>query len=332
MLRTAPDRRAHRLRCRTWPTRPTSPSTSSPGAIGRRSTRRSRGCGVTSTPESIESVSRDRHVREDAAVGLCNAGSLFGDARLIVVARRRRSKADGDGRRKGGWKTADVEAVVGVHSRARRRRPCSRSRPEELKASLRAVEGVREGGRPSSRTTSRRRNWHGWVAEQFAAAGCPRRAGGRAPPSSSSSATTRRRSKGGGRQDRNLGGRRAGRRARGRSPCRLERRTMPIYELTEAWGRCAIRPRALEVSETMFDRESSPGATSPHGSQGRSRATSASCAPSSASRARECSRRRPRSASSCIRFGHRSCSGKRRASRTRSWRMRCCASRRSTVR
>jgi DNA polymerase-3 subunit delta len=46
-----------------------------------------------------------------AAVALCNAGSLFGDARLVVV-----EDVDGvpgsDGRRKGGWKAADVEAVA----------------------------------------------------------------------------------------------------------------------------------------------------------------------------------------------------------------------------
>jgi len=45
------------------------------------------------------------------AVALCNAGSLFGDGRLVVVddvdGRR-----DGDGRTKGGWKSADVDTVV----------------------------------------------------------------------------------------------------------------------------------------------------------------------------------------------------------------------------
>ena len=44
-------------------------------------------------------------------VGLCNAGSLFGDARLIVVADVDGAK-QGDGRRKGGWKAADVETVA----------------------------------------------------------------------------------------------------------------------------------------------------------------------------------------------------------------------------
>ena len=48
----------------------------------------------------------------EATVGLCNAGSLFGDARLIVV-RDVDGHKDGEGRRKGGWKAADVDAIVG---------------------------------------------------------------------------------------------------------------------------------------------------------------------------------------------------------------------------
>lgn len=50
-------------------------------------------------------------VSGEHAVALCNAGSLLGDARLVVV-----EDVDGrrgsDGRRTGGWKRADVEAVV----------------------------------------------------------------------------------------------------------------------------------------------------------------------------------------------------------------------------
>ncbi len=46
----------------------------------------------------------------DAAVALCNAGSLFGDARLVVVEGVD-GRRDGDGRRKGGWKAADIDAV-----------------------------------------------------------------------------------------------------------------------------------------------------------------------------------------------------------------------------
>jgi DNA polymerase-3 subunit delta len=43
-------------------------------------------------------------------VGLCNAGSLFGDARLVVVTDVDGVKADRG--RRGGWKAADVESVA----------------------------------------------------------------------------------------------------------------------------------------------------------------------------------------------------------------------------
>jgi DNA polymerase III subunit delta len=61
-------------------------------------------------PEAIERVSALETTGADT-VGLCNAGSLFGDARLVVVEAvdgRRTS----EGRLAGGWKTADVAAVV----------------------------------------------------------------------------------------------------------------------------------------------------------------------------------------------------------------------------
>jgi len=46
-----------------------------------------------------------------AAVALCNAGSLFGEARLVVVEEVD-GRRDPDGRLKGGWKAADVQAVA----------------------------------------------------------------------------------------------------------------------------------------------------------------------------------------------------------------------------
>ena len=44
------------------------------------------------------------------AVALCNSGSLFGGARLVVVEDVD-GRRDGDGRSKGGWKAADLDAV-----------------------------------------------------------------------------------------------------------------------------------------------------------------------------------------------------------------------------
>ena len=62
-------------------------------------------------PESVEAVSALEAAGADV-VTLCNSGSLFGDARLVVVT-------DVDGRRRedsrpptGGWKAADVEAIA----------------------------------------------------------------------------------------------------------------------------------------------------------------------------------------------------------------------------
>lgn len=61
-------------------------------------------------PEAVERVSALEASGTDA-VALCNAGSLFGDARLVLV-----DDVDGrrnaDGRLTGGWKAADVAAVA----------------------------------------------------------------------------------------------------------------------------------------------------------------------------------------------------------------------------
>ena len=62
-------------------------------------------------PEAVEVVSALELSGADV-VNLCNSGSLFGDARLVVVT-------DVDGQKKepsrpptGGWKAADVEAIA----------------------------------------------------------------------------------------------------------------------------------------------------------------------------------------------------------------------------
>jgi DNA polymerase-3 subunit delta len=60
-------------------------------------------------PEATDLVSA-LDTSGEAAVALCNAGSLFGDSRLVIVEDVD-GRRDSDGRRKGGWKAADVEAV-----------------------------------------------------------------------------------------------------------------------------------------------------------------------------------------------------------------------------
>ena len=61
-------------------------------------------------PESVEIVSA-LEVSGESAVALCNAGSLFGDARLVVVEDVD-GRREGDGRLKRGWKAADAEHVA----------------------------------------------------------------------------------------------------------------------------------------------------------------------------------------------------------------------------
>jgi DNA polymerase-3 subunit delta len=58
--------------------------------------------------ESIETVSA-LETSGDEVAGLCNAGSLFGDARLVVVTDVDGVKADRG--RRGGWKAADVGSI-----------------------------------------------------------------------------------------------------------------------------------------------------------------------------------------------------------------------------
>jgi DNA polymerase III delta subunit len=61
-------------------------------------------------PEAIDVVSA-LETSGDEAVGLCNAGTLLGDSRLVIVEHVD-GRRDPGGRRKGGWKAADVEAVA----------------------------------------------------------------------------------------------------------------------------------------------------------------------------------------------------------------------------
>jgi DNA polymerase-3 subunit delta len=60
-------------------------------------------------PEAIE-VASALDMSGEGAVALCNAGSLFGDSRLVVIEDVD-GRRDADQRRRGGWKAADVEAV-----------------------------------------------------------------------------------------------------------------------------------------------------------------------------------------------------------------------------
>src|SRR5262249_2220069 len=60
-------------------------------------------------PEAVERVSALEASGADA-VALCNAGSLFGEARLVLVEGVD-GRPNADGRLTGGWKAADVTAI-----------------------------------------------------------------------------------------------------------------------------------------------------------------------------------------------------------------------------
>jgi DNA polymerase III delta subunit len=60
-------------------------------------------------PEAVELVTA-QDVSGVAAVSLCNSGSLFGDARLVVVEGVD-GRRNADGRLVNGWKSADVKAI-----------------------------------------------------------------------------------------------------------------------------------------------------------------------------------------------------------------------------
>ena len=186
----------------------------------------------------------------DDAVALCNAGSLFGDARLIVVADVDGAK-QADGRRKGGWKTADVEAVAAYLASPAPDTVLALV-AEDLKSSSALWKACAKAGDVLSYEVEKKK-LHGWVAAQFA------QNEARAEPDAVSAliqlvgddpaalksevdklATW-------------AGGEPFGEREV--EALVASNADVPIYELTEAW---AVRDaaRALDLSETIFEHES----------------------------------------------------------------------------
>lgn len=113
--------------------------------------------------ESIEAVSA-LDTSGDAAVALCNAGSLFGDARLIVVADVDGAKQT-DGRRKGGWKAADVDAVA-VYLASPAPTTVLALVADELKPSSALWKACTKAGQVLAFDVAKK-ELHEWVAEQF---------------------------------------------------------------------------------------------------------------------------------------------------------------------
>jgi DNA polymerase-3 subunit delta len=200
-------------------------------------------------PEAIEVASAIDTSGEDA-VGLCNAGSLFGDARLLVVADVDGRK-DGEGRRKGGWKAADVEAVTAYLASPAPTTVLALV-AAELKSSSALWKACAKAGQVLSFEVAKK-ELHAWVTEQF------RQREARAEPDAVAAliqlvgddlpalkvevdklATWAAGEPLGEREVEALVAPHA---------------DVPIYELTEAWSE-RDTARALGVSETLFELES----------------------------------------------------------------------------
>jgi DNA polymerase-3 subunit delta len=199
--------------------------------------------------EAVEIVSA-LEVSGEEAVALCNAGSLFGDARLVVV-RDVDGRKDGGGRRKGGWKAADAEAIAAYLASPAPATVLALV-ADELKSSSALWKACAKTGRVLSFEVPKK-DLHGWVAAQFVDRGV------RAEPDAVAAllqlvgndpqalktevdklATWA--------ADEPVGEREV-------IALVAESADVPIYELTEAWS-VRDTARALDVSETLFERES----------------------------------------------------------------------------
>ena len=200
--------------------------------------------------ESIETVTA-LDTPAAAAVGLCNAGSLFGDARLIVVTDVDGVKADRG--RRGGWKAADVEAITGyLESPA----PATVLTlvAGELKSSSALWKAAEKAGRVLSYDVAKGK-LQSWVADQF------KQRGVRAEPEAVAAllqlvgddlralktevdkiATWA--------GDEPIGEREV-------EALVAPNADVPIYELTEAWSE-RDSARALALSETIFENDPKP--------------------------------------------------------------------------
>lgn len=201
--------------------------------------------------ESIEVVSA-LDVSGEAAVGLCNAGSLFGDARLVVVEEVDGRRGD-DGRRRGGWKAADVEAVASYLASPSPSTVLALV-GEEVKKATALWKACSKSGRVLEYAVEKKR-LAAWVAEQF------RQRGARAEPEACAAMVQLV-----GEDLRALalevdklatwaGGEPIGEREV--EALVASSADAPVFLLTDAWvARDAAR--ALDASETIFEREPKP--------------------------------------------------------------------------
>ncbi len=113
--------------------------------------------------EAVELLSALETSGEET-VGLCNTGSLFGDARLIVVGDVDGVKAERG--RRGGWKTADVEAITEYLASPAPATVLALV-AEDMKPSAALAKACAKAGAVLSYDVAKNK-LQGWVAEQFA--------------------------------------------------------------------------------------------------------------------------------------------------------------------
>jgi DNA polymerase III subunit delta len=200
-------------------------------------------------PEAIE-IASAIDTPGDEAIALCNAGSLFGDARLLVVLEVDGRK-DAEGRRKGGWKAADVEAVS-AYLVSPAPTTVLALVAGELRSSSALWKACAKAGQVLSFEVAKK-ELQGWVAEQF------RQRQVRAEPDAIAAlvqlvgddlpALKMEVDK--------LATWAAGEPIGEREVEALvaPHADVPIYELTEAWS-ARDAAQALTVSETIFEHES----------------------------------------------------------------------------
>lgn len=187
----------------------------------------------------------------DEATALCNAGSLFGDLRLILVTDVDGVKAERG--RRGGWKAADVEAVL-AYVEAPAPATVLALVGEELKSSSALWKACDKHGLVLSFDVVKK-DLHGWVAERF------RQHGVRAEPDAVAAllqlvgddphgleAEVDKIATWAG--DEPVGEREV-------SALVAANADTPSYELTEAWATRELA-RVLELSEAFFDHDPKP--------------------------------------------------------------------------
>jgi DNA polymerase-3 subunit delta len=202
-------------------------------------------------PEAVELLSA-QETSGPEAVAFCNAGSLFGDARLVVVEGVD-GRRNNEGRLANGWKVADVKAVEEYLASPAPGTVLALV-AEDLKKDAPLTKACAKAGEVLSYAVVKR-NLNNWVAERF------RQAGARAEPDACAAlvhlvgedmnqlaneidklATWAR--------DEPIGQREV-------EQLVAAVADTPTFTLTDAWAQ-RDAGRTLEASETIFEREGRP--------------------------------------------------------------------------